>query len=143
MATTRTYDPGQHVLTYNNVPITSFAKGSYITAKRNSDVFSMKVGAAGEVARNRSRDATGTVKVSLMATSPENDLLSAMLTNDEAGVPGSYGTLALRDMNGTTKILSTSAWIKRWPDVEEADEMANRDWEFDCADFQVFVGGNR
>jgi hypothetical protein len=138
----KTYDPGQHYATFANIPISGFAKGTYITVERLSEAFSSEAGAQGEVARTRKRDKRGSVKFTLMATSACNDLLSAVAALDESNGQG-VGQLSIRDGNGTTVAAATNAWIKKLPSAEYADEMPNRDWELECENLRLVVGGNQ
>ena len=137
----KTYDPGQHYATFANIPITGYAKGTYINVERMTEAFSSEAGAQGEVARTRKRDKRGTIKFTLMATSACNDLLSAIADQDEFDGTG-VGALNIRDGNGTTVATAANAWIKKRPPTEFADEMPNRDWELECENLRLTVGGN-
>lgn len=127
---------------FGAVQITGYADGTYITAERISDAFASVAGAGGEVARVRMRDRRGSVKFTLMASDPCNDLLSALAAQDEADGTG-IGALSIRDGNGTTVCTATNAWIKKLPSTEFAKDLPNREWELECETLEMFVGGNR
>lgn len=137
----RTYDPGKHFPVLASIPISGFADGTYILVERMTEAFTSVAGAGGEVARIRMRDKRGTVKFTLMASSPCNDLLSALAAADENDGSG-VGILSIVDGNGTTIISSTNAWIKKLPSVEFGKEMPNREWEIECERLEMHVGGN-
>ena len=142
MAVTKTYDPGQHFALFNNIQISGYADGSYITVERMTDAFVSVAGAGGEVARVRMRDRRGSVKFTLMASSPCNDLLSAVAAQDELDGSG-IGPLSIRDGNGSTVATATNAWIKKLPSTEFSKDLPNREWELECETLELTVGGNR
>lgn len=138
---TRTYDPGEHLCSFLAVPLSAWGTDTFIMASRAEDAFSMTVGAGGEVARNRNRNRTGSVTVTLLASSPENDLLSAIAVADELRGEG-VGPLFVKDRLGTTLVHAENAWIRKMPDLERAKETGQIEWVFDCAVLDVFIGGS-
>jgi hypothetical protein len=138
---TRTYDPGQHFMVLGSVTISGYADGTYISVERMSEAFTSVAGAGGEVARVRHRDRRASVKLTLMASSACNDLLTAIADNDERDGSG-VGSLSIRDGNGTTVATAANAWIKKRPTVEFSKDLPNREWEIECEILDLFVGGN-
>ena len=141
MAATPTYDPGKHFANFAGFPISGYADTTFIEVERSSEAFTKSVGAGGEVCRVRNRDRSATIKFTLMASSPVNDILSAIAIADEANGSG-IGVLSIRDSQGTTVLLAGNAWIKKMPKVDFAKELPNRDWELECAVLDIFVGGD-
>ncbi len=141
MAKTSTYNPRKVVVTFCGKLITGFADGSMIEVTHTSDAFTMQSGGDGEVARPPSPDHTGPVKPSLQHTSASNDTLTAQLAADRLTNLGT-GPLMIKDGSGRTLVSSPEAWIKKSADVGLAKELGTRDWTIDCADLEVFVGGN-
>lgn len=136
----KNYDPGRVVGNWKGIPFLGFMDGTFLTAERNEDAFSMSVGAQGDVTRVRSRNRTGTVTLTLQASSPTNDLLTAQAVLDElSGL--SYGPLQIEDLNGNTLILAAVAWIKKAPSAEFATDASGREWVFECADLDMGIGG--
>jgi hypothetical protein len=136
----RTFDPGKVIVTFAGNLITGFAAGTFISAERAEDTFSAEAGASGEVARVRNRNKLGTVTLTLMQTSPSNDVLSAQAKRDELSGTGA-GSLLVKDLGGTTLIASPSAWIKKPPAVEFAKELSNREWVLE-GELDIFAGSN-
>lgn len=135
------YDPGQHYAVFNGVRITGFAGGTYIKAARKTETWSDAVGAGGEVTRVRSRDERGTVTFTLMASSPTNDQLSALASQDEV-TGDADGQLSIIDGSGTTVVTASQAWIVKPADVEMSVELPDREWMIACAQLEMLVGGN-
>lgn len=134
------YDPGRVVVSFRGILISGFMDGTFVNAERAEDAFTMQVGADGQVTRVRSRDKTGTVTVTLQAASPCNDLLSAVAFEDELFGVG-FGPLLVKDLLGNTIIDADTAWIRKMPSTEFADEASGREWMFDCSDLSIYTGG--
>lgn len=141
MADFKQYDPARVVMTYRGIPIRGYMDGTFISVERASDSFEKAVGAGGDVARVRSRDRSGRVTLTLQQTAPVNDLLSAIAIEDELFGTG-LGPLMVKDVNGTTLLLASIAWIVRPANVEFGDSLSGREWIFDCADLNMGVGGS-
>lgn len=137
----KNYDPGRVAASFAGVQMMGFMDGTFISAERAEDAFEMSVGAAGDVTRVKSNNRTGTVTITLQAASPVNDLLSALAAADSLfGV--TTAPLIVEDLNGTTVLLASVAWIQKVPQVEFADEGSGREWVFACADLDMNVGGS-
>jgi hypothetical protein len=138
--TTRTYDPALVNVSFSGIPLSGFAPDTFLKATRSTDAFALKIGAGGEAARALSRDRSGEVTLTLMATSQSNDLLSAIANADEQSGQG-VGALFIKELNGTTLLMAESAWVKKMPDLERGTDIATVEWVFTCADLTVFLGG--
>lgn len=141
MAQFHQYDPGQVVVNFKGIDLVAVMDGTFVNAERAEDAFSMQVGAGGDVTRVRSRNRSGAVTVTLQAASPANDLLSAVALDDELFGTGT-GPLLVKDLFGNTLIDADTAWIRKLPAVEFADDASGREWVFDCAELSMFVGGS-
>lgn len=141
MAATRTYDPGAHLLSFLGIPLTAFGPDTFIAAARAEDGWTPTVGAGGEVARSRNRNRMGRVTVTLLQSSPENDLLMQAALADDATGEG-IGALFLRDRLGTTVLHAENAWIAKIPDMSRAKAVGVCEWAIECADLELFNGGN-
>lgn len=137
----RTYDPSQVIINFSGVQLSGFADGTFITASRRNDMFTMVVGADGETSRSKSSDRSGEVALTLKATSPSNDILAAIQIADELSNSG-VKPLVITDKSGRTTLFSGTAWLRKPADVEFGMEVNDREWNFDCPDLDVFVGGN-
>jgi hypothetical protein len=137
---TRTYDPKNVLLSFANNAIQGYGPDSFIEAERESDGFTDKAGNTGEVARARSADHRGTVKVTLMQTSPYCDILSNLALADEQGL-SSPMPLRLEELNGTTLLEGADAWIVKFPTVKRAKEVEVVEFTIRVGELKVFVGG--
>lgn len=135
------YDPKAVVVTYQGVNVTGYQDGTFIEVERAADSFTKHVGSGGQVARSKSADRSGKITLTLMAVSPTNDLLSALLILDEtSGL--NYGSFQLKDLHGNLKCQAHETWIMKAPKVERAEKTGSVVWIFECSDIDIFAGGN-
>lgn len=125
------YAPGSVVVQFRGVPLTGFATGTFVSAERTEDSFATTVGADGEYARTRSSNKSGTVTLTLLATSASNQLLLAWLREDEAFGTGK-GPLSVKNLAGQELVFSPEAWLSRPANLEFGDTLGNREWTFQC-----------
>lgn len=139
--TIKSYDPAQVLTVFSAVPLVGYAPGSFIKVSRNSEMFKVHVGSDGEGARSKSNDKSGTVSVTLMQSSPSNDVLSGFAAADELAGAG-VGPLLIKDNSGRTVVMAQNAWVKKLPDNEFGQELGQREWVFETDDLEVFTGGS-
>ena len=144
MAASRTFDPNEYSIVFAGILIDQgYADGQYIGIVTEGPSFTDKVGVDGEVARSRSADRRATCTISLMQTSPLNDLLSALYNLDREGASGEgVGSFLLKDRQGTTVASASAAWLQNDPDLTLDAEATTRDWELRLADYTVVHGSN-
>ena len=136
----KTYDPKSVIITVGGVPMQGFADGTFVTVNRLNDSYSRHAGADGEVARAKSNDRRGEMTLTLAQTSLSNDILSGILVLDEKRNRGVV-PIAVKDLSGTTTFFSGTGWIRKPPDSPFGKEIDNREWVFDLAEVDVFIGG--
>lgn len=136
----KTYDPAKVLFSFAGSLITGYADDTFIEAERAEDGFTLLVGASGEGARSKNNNKSGTVTVTLMASSQSNDILSALAAADELAGTG-VGALYLKELDGTTLVSAPAAWIKKMPSVSRGKEVGTVQWVFDCESMEMSVGG--
>ncbi|MGN6103658.1 MAG: phage structural protein [Kofleriaceae bacterium] len=137
----KTYNPALVTISFKGINLTGIMDGTFLEAERDEDAFMKHVGAAGDVTRTRNLNKGGKVTVTLVATHPTNDLLAAILDADEQFGLG-YGPLQIKDLSGNMKCRANEAWISKPPKIERAKESGSCVWVFDCAELEIFAGGN-
>lgn len=137
----RTYSPGAIVMTVNGVAMGGFADGTFITVARDEQSFTKVTGADGSVSRSKSNNRSGTITLTLQQTSPSNDVLSALLAQDELDNSGVISVL-VKDNSGDSRFFSGTGWVQGMPSVEYGKEIANREWVIEMADMEFNVAGN-
>lgn len=143
MSVLGTYQPDQVALIAVGVPVTGFAPGTFITAERNEDSFSLSVGSDGDACRTRTNNLSGRITFTLLQSSASNILLSAIANTDERS-PAGDGILpsTVKDNSGTTLLLAENSWIVKPANVEYSNEATNREWVVETNELNMVVGGN-
>ena len=143
-----TYDPKGIVLVYKGNIISGFADGTFVTAARSNEDWTISVGADGVTNRVRSRDTSGTIEITLTQTGAGNAVLSR-LYNEEASLSanaqedhegGGTGVLAIIDEAGNTVVSSDTAWIQKPADVEYGKDISDRTWMFLACNLTFKIG---
>lgn len=137
----KTYSPALVTISFRGINLTGIMDGTFIEAERDEDAFTKHVGAGGSVTRTRNMNKGGKITVTLIQASPTNDLLASVLLLDEL-VGGQYGAIQIKDLSGNMRCHATQAWISKPPKVERAKESGSCVWVFDCAELEIFAGGN-
>ncbi len=142
MGAVKTYDPKQFKIIFGGVAISGFADGPFISVAPAGDRFTKVSGADGEKARSKSNDYSHEVTLTLLQTSASNDYLSTIHNIDKLSNLGKL-PLQIVDLNGTTILSWSQAWIRAVPTVENAKEIGERVWVFDTSDADIEnYGGN-
>lgn len=137
----RTVDPKSVIIAIGGVPMSGFADGTFLEITADAQQFSKVTGADGYTTRVKTNNYGGTLTLTLSQSSPSNDVLSALLNADRLRNAGVVPIL-IKDLTGTTKIFSATAWIQQMPDVAYGNAINNRAWVFDLAEMDTFIGGN-
>lgn len=141
--TTRIYDSNRVQISFAGIPCQGYADGDFLTITREADAFTSVVGTDGEVSRSKSNDRRATIEVTLMSTSPTNDLFSAVLAADiNANGGAGVGAFLVVDLSGASLYSSGNAWITKGPDVTYSREATERTWTLQCDKLYEFTGGN-
>lgn len=135
-----TYDPLRVSVTFGGEDLTGFGPDTIIKVSRNEDGWSMQVGAGGDVARTRNQNRSGSAEITLMATSPSNDDLTAIAKSDETAGNG-IGPFQVKDLNSKTLCSAQNAWVKKFPDMERAKETGVCVWVLDLDRVNMNIGG--
>lgn len=137
----QTYDAKKVIVTIGGNPITGFADGTFLSIVPNADDFTKVAGADGNVARSKSNDKSFRVTLTLMQTSPSNDVLSSLRRADSIANAGIV-PIQVKDLGGTSIFSAPECWVARPPDGEFGKELSQRAWMIDTGPADYFVGGN-
>lgn len=132
------YDPGRVIIVFAGNQLSGFMTGTFISAERAEDGFSIVVGPDGVASRIQNRDTHGTVMFTCQQTSASNDILASLHQQDVLFGSG-VGELQIKDLNGTILVHAESAWVKKLPKITYAKELEGREWAIDCADLQIIT----
>ena len=137
----RTYDPTENTTSFNGTPIDGYGPGTFIKVTRNVDSYTLQMGNSGVGARSKSPDKSGTIEITLLASSPANGLLSAIQQQDELTGEG-VGEFLVKDRSTlTAKCQAQNAWIKKPPDWERAKEVGEVTWVLESDNIDILHDG--
>lgn len=139
MATTSTYDPTKLTVIVGGVIVSGFSDGDYITAKRDEDLYTKRVGADGHVARARNGNKSGTIEIKLLQGSPAVAEIAALVALDNFLFDGDVLIPISIVSPGTAAelVVSTQSWLKTAPEMVFGKEVGERTFVFDCADLKL------
>lgn len=138
---TTSYDPAQTILSFLGNHINGYAPGTYIKVSRDEDAWKLKVGADGEKARAKNNNKAGKIVITLLQSSPSNDILSNIGVQDELDGTGIGAVNLDETTQGTTAASCPDAYIGKMAEVERGDEIAAVEWTIICPQLDLFVGG--
>lgn len=137
----RTYDPSTVHVYVGGIPISGFVSGSAIKVVRSNDTFEKVIGIGGVVSRSKSLDRSGEIDFTLEQTSMSNDVLSGLMLADELSNSAIIPVLIF-DLGSLSALVSAFAWIRKPAEVNFGKDLNERNWQFDAADVDIFIGGN-
>lgn len=130
-----TYDPSKVIVTIDDRIVNGFADGEFIKVVMDEDIYQKVKGADGEVTRIRNSSQSGSIELTLMASSPSNGDLNGLI-----GYPEPV-TIGISDLSGYTVFLGHRCWIKKAPDLSFGKEIGDTVWTIDSANIQTDYGG--
>ena len=83
-----TYNSQSVTMVFGGKLITGWADGDFVKVAFNEDAVMLTMGTDGIGTRSFSRNYSGTVEITLMASSPSNDYLSAIYVADQQSATG-------------------------------------------------------
>jgi len=136
----RTYDPKQQQLSINGAIFTGFPDGTFMSVS-TADSFEEREGADGTEERINKNSTGVTVEITLMKTSPTNDVLYALEKLDRLTNLGK-GPFLWKDTFGTGILSSSQAYIKKKADMELGNSLGDVTWTIRCPQADFNPGSN-
>ena len=118
-----------------------FTGWNSITITRAKSFLPVK-GIRGKHTRVQNQDTSATLVISLMQTSPGNDVFSETLSKDIINGTARIA-LTLTDKSGSSVFSSNDAYVTGFPSATYSSQFQDRPWELFCqTSVNYFVGGN-
>lgn len=137
------FDPSQFNIVFGGVTMQGFSESTMAKFEFDGQNFDDVVGVDGEVSRSKNMDRRAKLTVSLMQTSPTNDLLSAFYAAGRIGVNGAdVAAVRVEDLNGRLVIAGAEAWIMDTPKPTWGKTATEYEWVIRIANCDAFFGGN-
>ena len=139
------YDPAKIIVIYSGAIIDGFAPGSFVEVFRSAPEFRDLLGCDGETTRANTKDARGTIKISLLQTSKSNLVFSVIASGDSLTGLGSLPFLILdKEQKKVTEInvyATAEAWVNNRPKITFSKGIEIWTWELRCNNLIPFTGG--
>lgn len=136
-----TFDIKKCIIIVGVARMQGFANGEAFSLELDDDLYQKEAGADGDVSRSRRHGLSASAKISLMQTSPSNDILMGYAVADHLSNAGVV-PLTVKDILGTTTIFAPYCWVKKPAPMAVGKELTNREWALDIANTEMFIGGN-
>ena len=137
-----TYSPEDVIVSIAGfLPIEGLTEGTFISVSKDTPYFTTKESSDGVVSRVAHKSGLYTVQLTLMGTSPSNEVLTRMALLDNKTHIAKF-PLIIKDTRGSTLLFSTSSWIESNPTTDYSIAVDNRIWSIKCAKAVLTVGGN-
>lgn len=128
MSSVTTYSPDQVTLTVGGYQVTGWDN---LTITRRVKGFTPIYGIRGKNTRVKNVDTSATIAVTLIQTSPSNDVLTTIHRLDLQEGTGRI-SLLLKDSSGESVFSSNEAYITGYPVVSYSGDFTYRNWEIFC-----------
>jgi len=136
----KVYDASKLIVVFGAFSISEFSDNDFLTISRDGDSFRDISGVEGEVARFKTRDQRGTIKINLMQTSSAHLKLSAIAQSDEILGKGVL-PIFIKDGNGKNLYFSPESWLLSFPEITFGKELRFWQWRVRCKILISFTGG--
>lgn len=137
-----TYSPSDVIVSLAGLhTIVGYADGPFIRIVKETKPFEKARAMNGEVSRIYSEEEVFRVEITLMQSSPSNNVLSMLYNIDRASRVGKF-PLFIKDTRGQTTFLSATTWIEQIPDVVFGTNLSTYTWVFGCSDAAIMIAGN-
>ena len=128
------------VLAVGFIPITGFTDGSFVRVEKTLPPFTTHTSADGVVSRIYNRSDVYKITLTLMSTSPSNDVLTKLWQLDELTQKGKFPML-IKDMSGSDLFFSTTTWVDQLPVIDKSAEINDRTWVLQASQGFINIGG--
>ncbi len=136
-----TYDPQKNSIVVNKKTIAGFGGSTFLKASRNEDLWTLVVGADGQWCRVKNANKSGILEITLLQSSPANDVLAAMVNTDEQQ-GNNAGAVAFKDASGTAVASGPVGWVKKVADIERGKELSESVWQIEVPELTLVPGSN-
>jgi hypothetical protein len=137
-----TYSPEDVVITIGGFySIEGIPEGTFVDVKKDLMPFTAVRSTDGAVARTKVINTTYTIELSIMQSSPSNDMLTRLWQLDELTSQGKF-PLLIKDTRGTGYFFSTETWIEGVPTLNFSSIRESQVWTLRSDMGYLHIGGN-
>lgn len=130
MARVTQYNAKDCVVTVNGVYITGLGE-DMVSGEKDEEFFSTSVGAQGDILMNETNNSLGTITLTVQGTSPQKGMLLTLARN------GTLFPIWVVNKSIGERMGGTKARIKNYPELAQAAELDDREFEIGVMDYDV------
>lgn len=130
MAQVTQYNAKDCVVTVNGVYITGLGE-DMVSGEKDEEFFSTSVGAQGDILMNETNNSLGTITLTVQGTSPQKGMLLNFARN------GTMFPIWVVNKGILERMGGTKARIKNYPELAQAAELDDREFEIQVFDYDV------
>lgn len=134
------YSSAKVIVTFGGKVATGLADGDFFKVTFADDFINRTMGTDGLGALSLSYNESADFELSLLASSPFNDYLSAVFQDQRNGILGL--PLLARDTGGTSLHTAAQAYITKMPDKTYSRNVATIVWALGTTNCVSFIGSN-
>lgn len=137
-----TYSPDDvNVLIGGFYSLKGIADGTFIKITKDLPPYTTSRSTDGMVARKSVVNSTFTIEISVLATSPANNVLTRFWQVDRLLNIGKFPIL-VKDSLGSGYFFSTTCWVEQIPSLEYSTSAVVNTWVIRAHDGAINIGGN-
>ncbi|UZH06399.1 phage structural protein [Heyndrickxia coagulans] len=131
MAAIQAFDASKVTVILNNMAVTGFKKGTFVTANKDDDDVTVESNAQGESTWTINSSKLGTIQLTLNQTSPFCKVLNQLANNH------TFFPIWVNDPNNKEKRGGTQAMVTKVADATYSDGNEGRQYTIKVGDFQI------
>tara|TARA_R110000744_G_C19371770_1_gene563159 strand:+ start:30824 stop:31327 length:504 start_codon:yes stop_codon:yes gene_type:complete len=142
MADLLTYSPEDiTILIAGLFPLEGYTDGTFVNITKDIPPYTSSTAADGTLSRVHRVSSSYTIRITLMNTSPSNDILTKLWQIDELTETGKF-PLIVKDQLGSSLLFSATSWVEQVPSMYFANRITDREWVIRCSQAAINIGGN-
>lgn len=135
MPNTKTHNSNEISMTFGDRSLGTGRAEEFCTTEYNEELYTLVVGADGEVTRVKSNNLSGKITVKFISTSDGHKLMTTLHEASRNSRNGEdIAPFQIRDRNGGLVESAEHAWISKAPSNATGKAPGEREWELSCTD---------
>jgi hypothetical protein len=135
------FDPKKHTFTWGNIVATGYGPDAAIDCSYNEDMITFQPSLSGSGAISLNPNTSGKITITLLQSSPTNDLFMALVALYRGPGPIAYAALIKNIYFERAVASAARAWVTKIPDFQLAKEVGVVPWIFETDDLLLTLGG--
>lgn len=136
------YSPEQvQVLVGGFYEVVGLATGTFVEVEKDTMPVTVQRTTDGYIARKRTTNSSYTIRISVMSTSPANNLFTRLQWFDGQTNLGKF-PLLIKDNSGSGWFFSATTWVEQIPSLKYSTDVDTNVWVLRSSQGEMNIGGN-